>query len=157
MPADGSSSSVLFRALPERIHLAGAERGSLQQFARLLADQVVCGRSFTCLVTDDTELLRLNREFLGRDYPADVLSFPAPESSEQLGELAISIERAQAQADEYEHSLLDEVRILMLHGVLHLAGFDHEQDQGEMALAEEEWRRIFGLPTALIARAGAAR
>lgn len=97
----------------------------------------------------------MNREFLGRDYPADVLSFPASNPARQIGELAISVERAQAQADEYGHSRMEEVRVLMLHGVLHLAGFDHERDQGEMARAENEWRDIFHLPSTLIVRAGA--
>ena len=76
-------------------------------------------------MTSDEELRRLNREFLNHDYPTDVLSFPAAEEGGELGELAISIERADAQARHYEHALLDELRVLMLHGVLHLRGMDH--------------------------------
>lgn len=154
MSPDGSTA-VLFRALPPSIKFSSIQKRELQQFARSLAARVAGRRSFTCLLTNDSELLRLNREFLGRDYPADVLSFPASNPARQIGELAISVERAQAQADEYGHSRMEEVRVLMLHGVLHLAGFDHECDQGEMARAENEWRDIFHLPSTLIVRAGA--
>lgn len=108
--------------------------------------------AFLCLITDDSELRQLNRCFLGHDFPTDVLSFPAGSTFEGLGEIAISLERAQAQADEFGHSCLDEVRVLLLHGVLHLSGFDHESDRGEMARAERKWRAYFGLPPTLIAR-----
>jgi probable rRNA maturation factor len=77
-----------------------------------------------------------------------VLSFP----SEGGGELAISLDRASAQAAEYGHSVADEIRILMLHGVLHLAGMDHESDAGQMEKAEAGWRRRLGLPCSLIQR-----
>jgi probable rRNA maturation factor len=69
-----------------------------------------------------------------------------------LGEIAISVERAEAQARSFGHSRLDEIRILMLHGLLHLSGMDHENDRGEMARAEAHWRAQFGLPETLIAR-----
>jgi probable rRNA maturation factor len=91
-------------------------------------------------------LRRLNREFRGEDYATDVLSFP-PE------DIAISFDRAGAQADELGHSLEDELRILMLHGLLHLAGMDHETDSGEMARVELRWRQRLGLPVGLIERA----
>jgi len=111
------------------------------------------GRAFCCLVTNDEELRRLNWEFLKHDYPTDVLSFPSAGHGGELGELAISIERAEAQARQHEHALLDELRVLMLHGVLHLSGMDHERDHGEMARAERKLRKEFGLPNSLIARA----
>jgi len=69
-----------------------------------------------------------------------------------LGDLAISLGRARAQAREFGHTTEEEVRILMLHGVLHLAGMDHETDGGRMARAERRWRRALGLPTGLIER-----
>src|SRR5262249_28449327 len=96
---------------------------------------------------------------LGRDYATDVLSFPEPEirflasARNPLGELAISAGRAAKQARRYGHSQLDEIRILMLHGVLHLLGMDHENDRGEMGRAESRWRRKLNLPPGLIARA----
>ncbi len=102
----------------------------------------------TCLITDDRELRRLNRQFRGLDYATDVLSFP----NENGGELAISLDRAKAQAAEHGHTVFDELRILMLHGVLHLRGMDHETDSGEMRRAETRLRRKYGLPTGLIER-----
>jgi probable rRNA maturation factor len=105
----------------------------------------------TCLVTDDEELRRLNKQFRGKDYATDVLSFP----EDGGGEIAISFDRAVAQAAEMGHSVEAELRILMLHGALHLTGMDHEQDNGEMRRAEERWRKKLGLPVGLIRRVGA--
>ena len=105
--------------------------------------------AFDALITGDTELRRLNRDFRGKDYATDVLSFPAePLVSEPrpsgsgpfLGDIAISLGRARAQAREFHHSIEHEVQILMLHGVLHLLGHDHETDSGAMARAEKRWR-----------------
>jgi probable rRNA maturation factor len=72
---------------------------------------------------------------------------PAP-----LGDIAISSARARAQARQFGHSLDTEIRILMLHGVLHLLGMDHAADSGRMARAEKRWRARLGLPTGLIER-----
>ena len=91
---------------------------------------------------------RLNAQFLGHDYTTDVLSFP------ESNDIAISYPRAVAQAAEYGHSTLDEIRVLMLHGLLHLLGHDHESDGGYMARLEENWRTDLGLPSGLIARLG---
>jgi probable rRNA maturation factor len=71
---------------------------------------------------------------------------------EGLGDLAISAARARAQAREFGHSTEDEVRLLMLHGVLHLLGMDHETDRGQMARAEKRWRKALGLANGLIER-----
>ncbi len=111
------------------------------------------GRVVGCLITDDRELRRLNRQFRGKNYATDVLSFPSADTANGLGEIAISVDRAAAQAAEHGHSITDELRILMLHGALHLAGFDHEKDSGEMARAENRWRKRLGLPSGLIERA----
>lgn len=138
---------VLFRRAP-----ASLRRGPLRNFAAELRGVVTRRRGFYCLITDDRELRRLNRQFRGADHATDVLSFPS-EGGESLGEIAISVERAAVQAREFGHSRLDEIRILMLHGVLHLIGMDHETDRGEMARAEARWRRKLDLPTGLIARA----
>lgn len=105
----------------------------------------------TCLITTDGELQRLNCEFRAKDYATDVLSFPSPDHG---GEIAISWDRAQAQAAEMGHSVDDELRILMLHGALHLIGMDHETDRGEMGRAEARWRKKLGLPVGLIERVG---
>jgi probable rRNA maturation factor len=139
---------VLFRRAP-----ASLRRPPVSEFARKLRKAVARGREFHCLITTDSELRRLNRQFLGRDYATDVLSFPSANGAGFLGELAISAGRAAKQAREFGHSQLDEIRILMLHGVLHLKGMDHETDRGEMARAETRWRKKLKLPDGLIARA----
>ncbi len=104
------------------------------------------------LLADDATLRRLNRTFRGKNKATDVLSFPAAPESEVAGDLAISLETAARQAKRFGHTLRDEVRVLLLHGTLHLAGFDHEADQGEMAAREAELREMLRLPTSLIAR-----
>lgn len=149
----GSEPMVLMRRAP-----SGLRRGPLEAFAHQLRERVTGGRWFQCLITDDRELQRLNRQFLGKDYPADVLSFPAAEKAEtpaELGEIAISYQRAREQAGAFGHSIRDEIRILMLHGVLHLMGMDHERDRGAMARTEAAWRNKLGLPASLIERASA--
>jgi len=98
----------------------------------------------------------LNRTFLANNYATDVLSFPASSPSDSLGEMAISVDRAEAQALAFGHSRMDEIRILMLHGLLHLAGMDHKHDSGRMARAERKWRAQFSLPETLIARTSAS-
>jgi probable rRNA maturation factor len=143
-----SDELVSFRRVP-----AGLRRAPLHEFARSLRNEVARGRQFHCLITDDRELRRLNRQFLGHNYPTDVLSFPLDEDAGMLGEIAISAGRAAEQAREFGHSQLDEIRILMLHGMLHLMGMDHEADRGAMARAETRWRKKLQLPAGLIARA----
>jgi len=138
---------VLFRRAPAELN-----RRNLERFARTLRGEVAKGASFTCLITGDAALRRLNRDFLGKDYPTDVLSFPNAQSSAFLGEIAISAARARAQAAAFGHSLENEVRILMLHGLLHLVGMDHETDRGQMQRAEARWRQRLALPQGLIER-----
>ena len=141
-------STLVFRRIPRRL-----DRKILRRVAERLEAEVTAGRKFRCLLTDDRELKRLNREFLGKDYPTDVLSFPeAGSGSPFIGEMAISIDRAAEQADEFGHTLEDEVAILMLHGVLHLIGMDHERDRGRMRRTETLWRKRLGLPRGLIER-----
>lgn len=106
------------------------------------------------LLSSDAELQRLNRAFRGMNKATDVLSFPAPAelTAEVAGDLAISLDTAARQAKEHGHSLRDEVRILLLHGLLHLAGEDHEDDDGAMAAREARLRAELRLPVGLIAR-----
>jgi len=141
---------------------------------------VTKGRVFDCLVTTDRELRKLNREFRGKDQTTDVLSFPqdplpggrgsvsgsrkgqrlelgrgsvsGARKNQRLGDIAVSVGRARAQAREFGHSVEREIQILMLHGVLHLMGMDHESDGGKMARAEIRWQRKLGLPNGLIER-----
>lgn len=145
MPSDGTLIS--FRRVP-----ADVRPRALEAFARRLRDRVARGREFHCRVTGDAELRRLNRDFLGHDHATDVLSFPAVDDG-SLGDIAVSAARARAQGRRYGHSTENEMRVLMLHGVLHLLGYDHETDAGRMARAEARWRRELGLPGGLIERA----
>lgn len=110
--------------------------------------------SVTVLVTSSRELRRLNQQFRGKDKPTDVLSFPPSPLAAKgyAGDLAISAEIASQNARRLGHSPAEEVKILALHGVLHLRGYDHEIDSGKMARKEEELRRQLGLPIALIER-----
>ena len=149
-----SGSTVLFGAIPVPLRLSAVEKRALGQFVHVLCRRVAGLRPFVCLLADDAHLRRLNLSFLGNDYPTDVLAFPAVGDSNELGEIAISMERAATQAAEFGHTCLDEVRILMLHGVLHLIGLDHETGDGKMAREEKRWRAEFSLPETLIARAG---
>jgi probable rRNA maturation factor len=132
---------LLFRHSSRRVR-----RTPLRDFLTKLENRVARGLAITCLITTDAELRRLNRQFRGKNHATDVLSFPPDE-------MAISLDRAAAQAKELGHSIDDELRILMLHGVLHLCGLDHETDSGEMQRAETRWRKRLGLPTGLIERA----
>jgi len=145
-----SEPLVLFRRVP-----SGLDRRAIEAFARELRKRVTGGREFCCLITGDTALQRLNRRFLGKNYPTDVLSFPAVPGADELGELAISAQRAGEQARRFGHAIEEEIRILMLHGVLHLTGMDHERDGGAMARAETAWRKKLGLPAGLMERVSA--
>ena len=133
----------------------GLSRRPLLAFARQLETKVTRGRPFTCLITDDLQMQRLNREFRKVDQATDVLSFPSRQNLGFLGDISISFDHARRQAAEHGHTVGTEIEILMLHGVLHLLGMDHEADAGQMARAENKWRGAFGLPRGLIARAQA--
>ena len=111
------------------------------------------------LLTSSAEMKSLNRRFRGKDKPTDVLSFPAdPNVQKQVaGEIAISAEIATRNARELGHSPAEEVKILVLHGVLHLRGYDHECDNGQMARRETRLRAKLHLPLGLIERAMIAR
>jgi probable rRNA maturation factor len=106
------------------------------------------------LLTSSAEMKSLNRRFRGKDKPTDVLSFPAdPDLQKQLaGEIAISAEIATKNARSLGHSPAEEVKILVLHGVLHLRGYDHECDNGQMARREKLLRAKLHLPLGLIER-----
>ena len=108
------------------------------------------------LVTSSRELKGLNRRFRGKNEPTDVLSFPAMPGLMQgfAGDVAISAEIAARNARRLGHTPAEEVRILTLHAVLHLAGYDHELDHGEMRRKEARLRKSLGLPAGLIERNG---
>jgi len=145
-----SDPLITFRRVPER---AGIDRSALEEFAQTLQNRLARGREFHCRITGDAELRSLNCRFRGKDRATDVLSFPGDGSF--LGDVAISRHRAEAQARAFGHSVNQEIQLLMLHGLLHLMGMDHEVDSGHMAVVEKAWRAKLGLPGSLIERAGA--
>ena len=109
------------------------------------------------LVTSSRELRSLNWQFRRIDKPTDVLSFPASLAGQRgtkrvAGDVAISADIARENAASLGHSVADEVKTLALHGMLHLAGFDHESDDGEMAREERQLRRTLKLEVGLIER-----
>ena len=126
------------------------KRRLLRAFWLDLTRRLTPGKAPTCLITTDAELRSLNRRFRRKDAPTDVLAFPSANGA--ASEIAISFDRAAEQAAELGHDIDEELRILMLHGLLHLAGMDHETDQGAMAMAETKWRKLLGLPLGLIER-----
>lgn len=105
----------------------------------------------TIALVGDATMRRLNARFRKADYATDVLSFPSEEPG-LLGDIAIATGVAARQARRLGHSERVELRVLALHGLLHLLGYDHETDTGAMARVEERLRRKAGLPTGLIAR-----
>ena len=102
-------------------------------------------------ITSNRELQELNRRFRRKDKPTDVLSFPSA-IPELAGDIAISADIAAANAADIGHSTESELKILILHGLLHLARYDHETDHGEMQARETKLRQQLGLPTGLIER-----
>jgi probable rRNA maturation factor len=136
---------------------------SARTLARFLTEAQAAVRlkgQVTALLTTDAAIRRLNRQFRGKNKATDVLSFPAEAAfpgmaaEEQIaGDLALSVPTALRQAVEQGHSLSTEVKVLILHGLLHLAGYDHEADKGLMARREQVLRARLGLPKGLIERA----
>ena len=120
-------------------------RREVADFVELLERQVARGREIAMCVVSDAAMRRFNRRYRREDSPTDVLSFPP-------GDLLVSAEMARRQARRLGHSLEAELKILALHGALHLMGHDHERDGGAMARLERRWRRRLGLPRALTER-----
>jgi probable rRNA maturation factor len=141
-----------------RKRIAGLSRSTLERFVLRARRAVHLRDTVNVLVTNSQELRSLNRRFRGADKPTDVLSFPSPPSTNRrtrsvAGEVAISADIARDNATNLGHSVAEEVKILVLHGILHLAGFDHEHDHGEMARKESQLRRRLNLHISLIERA----
>ena len=116
----------------------------------------VARSGFSVCFLSDQGIRRYNQRFGGKDQATDVLSFPIEESGngpqEYLGDILISAETAQKNARRYGLRLEEEIKMLALHGVLHLLGYDHERDDGEMARLERRWSRKLGLPQNLTGR-----
>lgn len=134
-------------------------QATLSRHLRIAREAVRLKGDVSLLLTTDRGIRNLNRRYRNQDKATDVLSFPAASdgflgAAGHAGDLAISMETAAKQAKDQGHSLSTELRVLMLHGLLHLAGYDHETDSGEMARKESRLRARLGLPLGLIERTG---
>ena len=151
MPAPHDPCALMVH-LKKRI--PGATAAALERFVHKTCGAVKLKGTVNVLVTNNAEMRTLNRRFRGKDAPTDVLSFPAVPGlpGKLAGDLAISGEIAGENARKLGHTAEEELRILILHGTLHLAGYDHETDKGTMARKESRLRVALKLPVALIAR-----
>lgn len=128
--------------------MEGVSHSALQRFARRAQKLARVKGEVAVLITSRGRVRTLNRRFRRKDNPTDVLSFPRPLG----GDIAICAEIARQNAARLGHSVSDEIKVLVLHGMLHLAGYDHETDSGEMAKAEARLRSRLKLPASLIQR-----
>ena len=126
----------------------------LREFVGRVGRELAGGREFAVVISSDASLRRANRRFRGESSSTDVLSFPDGEQG-RLGDILISAGRAEQQADRYGHGLEEEIKVLVLHGLLHLLGYDHESDNGRMCKAERRWRKKYGLEPGVIERVSA--
>lgn len=142
--------------------VAGLSTESLNRFVLRARKAAQIKGTVDVLVTGSGEMRMLNQRFRDKNKPTDVLSFPSECSPNGhrnpfAGEIAISAEIAMDNARRLGHSGAMEVKVLVLHGILHLAGFDHERDNGEMASKEASLRRVLRLPLSLTERSVTGR
>jgi probable rRNA maturation factor len=133
-------------AFVRRAGVRGGDGRSLSAFVRRIAQASSShADEVTVVLADDDEVATLNQRFRGKNKVTDVLSFPGgadPDGVTRQGDIVISVDRARQQASQRHHSLDEELRYLLLHGFLHLMGYDHETDDGEMDMEEHRLRRL---------------
>jgi probable rRNA maturation factor len=139
---------VIFESLIPGASTRSISVAQLQRFARRAQTLAEVSGEVDILIASNKRLRDLNRRFRRKNKPTDVLSFPRPSG----GDIAISAQIARENAARFGHSLATELKILVLHGMLHLGGYDHESDDGRMASAEARLRSQLKLPTSLIDR-----
>jgi probable rRNA maturation factor len=142
--------------------VTGLTEAALRRFVARASRASGLRGTVNLLVTSNARMRSLNRRFRGKDKPTDVLSFPAvatvrSATKSLAGDIAISASIAAMNARLLGHSSADEIKILVLHGVLHLRGYDHERDHGRMARREHALRKKLKLPDGLIERAAAKK
>jgi probable rRNA maturation factor len=113
----------------------------------------ITNKNIELILVDDKEIQKLNKQFRNIDKSTDVLSFPINDMfSDMIGSVIISIDKVKKMAAKLGHSQKDELKLLLIHGVLHLVGYDHEIDEGQMREKEKEIINYFNLPKSLIIR-----
>lgn len=140
---------VIFEKAVSAASAPGVTPAQMQRFVRQAQTLAKVQGEVDVLIAGNQRLRQLNRRFRRKNKPTDVLSFPRPSG----GDIAISAQIARDNARLYGHSVADELKILVLHGMLHLAGYDHETDNGRMARVEARLRARLKLPASLIDRA----
>jgi probable rRNA maturation factor len=157
-PAKKKKSFVPKSSEPKSTEIALPSAQTLARFLKLAQMAVGLKGQVTVLLTTDEAIRGLNRRFRGKNKATDVLSFPVDrpnqgsDADRAAGDIAISVTTALCQAHEQGHPLWTEIKVLILHGLLHLAGFDHETDNGKMARRELLLRARLRLPEGLIER-----
>lgn len=141
-----------------RKQVVGMNEQAVTRFVARVRRAVQLRGMVTVLITSNAEMKKLNLYFRNKNKATDVLSFAACRGPKNdiAGDVAISVEIARENAKTLGHSVSDEIKILILHGILHLAGYDHETDDGEMAAKENRLRKVLRLPVTLIERNAAA-
>jgi len=115
--------------------------------------EYLTNKDIELILTTDEEIKELNKEYRNKDKATDVLSFPLENiPGMPLGSIVISVDTAKRGAEEFGHSIENEIKLLFIHGLLHLLGYDHEVDNGEMREKEKEIIEKFNLPKSLIIR-----
>lgn len=139
--------------------VTGLSAAALERFVLRARRAVGLRGTVNVLITGNTAMRSLNARFRRKNQATDVLSFPARrarnrdrKTTHSAGEIALSADIAARNSIRFGHSAAQEVKVLALHGILHLAGYDHERDNGRMARKEEDLRHLLRLPTALIER-----
>lgn len=140
---------VIFEKAVSTASASGVTPAQIQRFVRQAQTLAKVKGEVDVLISGNQRLRQLNRRFRRKNKPTDVLSFPRPSG----GDIAISAQIARDNARLYGHSIAEELKVLVLHGMLHLAGYDHETDNGRMARAEARLRARLKLPASLIDRA----
>jgi probable rRNA maturation factor len=128
-----------------------ASEAALTRFAARARRAAGLKGEVAVMITGNREIQKLNKTFRKKNKPTDVISFPS-EADGIAGDIAISVDIARGNGRQLGHGTLTELKILILHGMLHLAGLDHEKDNGRMARREQRLRRELGLPSGLIER-----
>ncbi|EAL4712196.1 rRNA maturation RNase YbeY [Campylobacter lari] len=120
----------------------------LEKIAQKMSDQ-----NIELVLVDEKTMHEINLNQRGVDKTTDVLSFPLVQNCENLlGSIVINLDEVSKKAMEYKHSDEEEMALLFIHAMLHLQGYDHEVDQGQMRQKEQEWIEYFKLPKSLIIR-----